>query len=179
MRLHEAAQKLIIQERLGDKVKVSSYWPVPELTRAGLALGRLQQLYWRDTFQISCEYQPSNTREDPSHRLPSSLISTLILVSNSAPSNPLSLTKNLMNSANPSSPNMPRFNISGMAAAISALPQPNTIFSILLRMGQSSSPGSAMQVCGSTANMLRGFSCVPIGFSSGICFTAASRSRRS
>src|SRR5258707_7839416 len=42
MRLHEAAPKLIIQERLGDKVKVSSYWPVPELTRAGLALGRLQ-----------------------------------------------------------------------------------------------------------------------------------------
>ncbi len=42
MRLHEAAPKLIIQERLGDKVKVSSYWPVPELTRAELALGRLQ-----------------------------------------------------------------------------------------------------------------------------------------
>src|SRR5260370_31102127 len=41
MRLHEAAPKLIIQERLGDKVKVSSYWPVPELTRAELALGRL------------------------------------------------------------------------------------------------------------------------------------------
>ncbi len=41
MRLHEAAPKLIIQERLGDKVKVSSYWPVPELTRAGVALGRL------------------------------------------------------------------------------------------------------------------------------------------
>src|SRR5258707_10444896 len=42
MRLHEAAPKLIIQERLGDKVKVLSYWPVPELTRAELALGRLQ-----------------------------------------------------------------------------------------------------------------------------------------
>src|SRR5260221_4541148 len=42
MRLHEAAPKLIIQERVGDKVKVSSYWPVPELTRAELALGRLQ-----------------------------------------------------------------------------------------------------------------------------------------
>src|SRR5258708_36506260 len=41
MRLHEAAPKLIIQEQLGDKVKVSSYWPVPELTRAELALGRL------------------------------------------------------------------------------------------------------------------------------------------
>src|SRR5216684_8087027 len=41
MRLHEAAPKLIIQERLGDKVKVSSYWPVPELTRAELALGQL------------------------------------------------------------------------------------------------------------------------------------------
>ena len=43
MRLHEAAPKLIIQERLGDKGKVSSYWPVPELTRAELALGRLQR----------------------------------------------------------------------------------------------------------------------------------------
>ena len=41
MRLHEAAPKLIIQERVGDKVKVSSYWPVPELTRAELALGQL------------------------------------------------------------------------------------------------------------------------------------------
>src|SRR5258708_39981499 len=39
MRLHEAAPKLIIQERTGDKVKVLSYWPVPELTRAELALG--------------------------------------------------------------------------------------------------------------------------------------------
>ena|SRR5258708_5959028 len=44
MRLHEAAPKLIIQERVGDKVKVSSYWPVPELTRAELALGRLHRL---------------------------------------------------------------------------------------------------------------------------------------
>ena len=44
MRLHEAAPKLIIQEQLGDKVKVSSYWPVPELTRAGLTLGRLHTL---------------------------------------------------------------------------------------------------------------------------------------
>src|SRR5258707_12768777 len=44
MRLHEAAPKLIIQERTGDKMKVSSYWPVPELTRAELALGRLQSL---------------------------------------------------------------------------------------------------------------------------------------
>ena len=42
MRLHEAAPKLIIQERVGDKVKISSYWPVPLLTRAGLALGQLQ-----------------------------------------------------------------------------------------------------------------------------------------
>src|SRR5258707_226573 len=43
MRLHEAAPKLIIQEQFGDKVKVkvSSYWPVPELTRVELALGRL------------------------------------------------------------------------------------------------------------------------------------------
>src|SRR5258708_3854113 len=45
MRLHEAAPKLIIQERVGDKVKVSSYWPVPELTRAKLALGRLQYMF--------------------------------------------------------------------------------------------------------------------------------------
>src|SRR5229473_149537 len=44
MRLHEAAPKLIIQERLGDKVKVSLYWPVPELTRAELALGRLHEV---------------------------------------------------------------------------------------------------------------------------------------
>src|SRR5258708_457445 len=44
MRLHEAAPKLIIQERVGDKVKVSSYWPVPELTRAESALGRLHIL---------------------------------------------------------------------------------------------------------------------------------------
>src|SRR5258708_3749730 len=43
MRLHEAAPKLIIQEQVGDKVKVSSYWPVPELTRAAFALGRLQR----------------------------------------------------------------------------------------------------------------------------------------
>src|SRR5260370_41486733 len=41
MRLHEAAPKLIIQEWVRDKVKVSLYWPVPELTRAELALGRL------------------------------------------------------------------------------------------------------------------------------------------
>ena len=41
MRLHEAAPKLIIQEQTKDKVKVSSYWPVPELTRAELTLGRL------------------------------------------------------------------------------------------------------------------------------------------
>ncbi len=47
MRLHEAAPKLIIQERLGDKVKVSSYWPVPELTRAELALGRLHIVWGR------------------------------------------------------------------------------------------------------------------------------------
>ncbi len=46
MRLHEAAPKLIIQERLEDKVKVSSYWPVPELTRAELALGRLHHPYF-------------------------------------------------------------------------------------------------------------------------------------
>src|SRR5260370_38844671 len=44
MRLHEDAPKVIIQERIGDKVKVSSYWPVPELTRAELALGRLHKM---------------------------------------------------------------------------------------------------------------------------------------
>src|SRR5229473_1553100 len=53
MRLHEAAPKLIIQERVGDKVKVSSYWPVPELTRAELALGRLQQLIAAGCFLLS------------------------------------------------------------------------------------------------------------------------------
>src|SRR5258708_36386949 len=41
MRLHEAAPKLIIQERVGDKMKFSLYCPVALLTRAGLALGRL------------------------------------------------------------------------------------------------------------------------------------------
>src|SRR5258708_3686011 len=41
MRLHEAAPKLIVQERVGVKKKTSSYWPVPELTRAKLALGQL------------------------------------------------------------------------------------------------------------------------------------------
>jgi len=40
MRLHEAAPKLIIQERVGDKEKVSSYCPVALLTRVALALGR-------------------------------------------------------------------------------------------------------------------------------------------
>src|SRR5712692_10635239 len=32
MRLHEAAPKLIIQERVGDKTKISSHGPVPLLT---------------------------------------------------------------------------------------------------------------------------------------------------
>src|SRR5258708_955657 len=45
MRLDKTVPKLIIQERLGGKVKVSSYWPVPELTRAELALGRLQKAF--------------------------------------------------------------------------------------------------------------------------------------
>ena len=52
MRLHEAAPKLIIQERLGDKMKVSSYWPVPELTRAELALGRLHFHYLLPTASV-------------------------------------------------------------------------------------------------------------------------------
>src|SRR5258708_521729 len=41
IRLHEAAPKLIVQERVGERMKISSYWPVPELTRAELALGQL------------------------------------------------------------------------------------------------------------------------------------------
>src|SRR5258708_14647409 len=41
MRLHEAAPKLIVQERVGDRIKISSYCTVASLTRAGLALGRL------------------------------------------------------------------------------------------------------------------------------------------
>ena len=32
MRLHEAAPKLIIQERVGERMKISSYGPVPLLT---------------------------------------------------------------------------------------------------------------------------------------------------
>ncbi len=32
MRLHEAAPKLIIQERIGDRMKISSHEPVPLLT---------------------------------------------------------------------------------------------------------------------------------------------------
>ncbi len=44
MRLHEAAPKLIVQERVGERMKISSYCPVASLTRAGLALGRLQLL---------------------------------------------------------------------------------------------------------------------------------------
>src|SRR5258708_33379272 len=41
MRLHEAAPKLIVQERVGERMKISSYCPVASLTRAGLTLGRL------------------------------------------------------------------------------------------------------------------------------------------
>src|SRR5712692_11860456 len=41
MRLHEAAPKLIVQERVGDRMKNSSYCPVASLTRAGLTLGQL------------------------------------------------------------------------------------------------------------------------------------------
>src|SRR5713226_1039609 len=52
MRLHEAAPKLIIQERLGDKVKVSSYWLVLELTRAELALGWLHFQYVKNDVNI-------------------------------------------------------------------------------------------------------------------------------
>ena len=44
MRLYEAAPKLIIQERVRDRMKISSYCPVASLTRAGLALGRLHKL---------------------------------------------------------------------------------------------------------------------------------------
>ena len=42
IRVHEAAPKLIVQERVGERIKVSSYCPVALLTRAGLALGQLQ-----------------------------------------------------------------------------------------------------------------------------------------
>src|SRR5258708_26156256 len=45
MRVHEAAPKLIVQERVGERMKISSYCPVALLTRAGLALGWLQMLY--------------------------------------------------------------------------------------------------------------------------------------
>ncbi len=41
MRLHEAAPKLMVQERTRERMKISSYWLVPELTRAELALGQL------------------------------------------------------------------------------------------------------------------------------------------
>src|SRR5260370_35119794 len=41
MRLDEAAPKLNIQERVGDRIKLLSYCPVASLTRAGPALGRL------------------------------------------------------------------------------------------------------------------------------------------
>src|SRR5216684_395237 len=68
MRLHEAAPKLIIQERVGDRVKDSSYWPVPELTRAELTLGRLH--YARDLceplgHQASTKASISFQFEDP------------------------------------------------------------------------------------------------------------------
>src|SRR5258708_38696340 len=62
MRLHEAAPKLIIQEQLGDKVKVSSYWPVLELTRAELALGRLHSHSHPWTTQIG--EQPASRSDD-------------------------------------------------------------------------------------------------------------------
>ncbi len=55
MRLHEAAPKLIIQERVGDKMKLSSYCPVASLTRAALALGRLH------TTSQGIAYSPSLT----------------------------------------------------------------------------------------------------------------------
>src|SRR5258708_19492861 len=41
MRLHKAAPKLIVQERVGERMKISSYCLVASLTRAGLALGQL------------------------------------------------------------------------------------------------------------------------------------------
>src|SRR5216684_4479390 len=67
MRLHEAAPKLIIQERLGDKVKVSSYWPVPELTRAELALGRLHSVYM-DDLAVHTKRRAEETEEDHRRR---------------------------------------------------------------------------------------------------------------
>src|SRR5258707_15898791 len=41
MRVHEAAPKLIVQERVRERMKISSYCLVALLTRAGLALGQL------------------------------------------------------------------------------------------------------------------------------------------
>ncbi len=45
MRLHEAAPKLIVQERVRERMKILSYCPVASLTRAGLALGWLQYIH--------------------------------------------------------------------------------------------------------------------------------------
>src|SRR5229473_5380436 len=45
MRLHEAAPKLIIQEQVGDKMKLLSYCPVASLTRAALTLGQLHMAH--------------------------------------------------------------------------------------------------------------------------------------
>ncbi len=44
MRVHEAAPKLIVQEQVRERMKISSYCPVALLTRAGLALGWLQNV---------------------------------------------------------------------------------------------------------------------------------------
>lgn len=80
---------------------------------------------------------------------------------------------------NPSKPWVPRFSMCGTAASISFTPHPKDDFIIPLRISQSSSPGSATQVSGSIANPLSRCSGVAIGVSSGIRFTAASRSCRS
>src|SRR5260370_505264 len=64
MRLHEAAPKLIVQERVGERMKISSYCLVTSLTRAGLALGRLhhqqQQLLIQWAIQMHRQHLPKN-----------------------------------------------------------------------------------------------------------------------
>src|SRR5258708_3784616 len=65
MRLHEAAPKLIVQERVGDKKKTSSYWPVTELTRAKLALGQLHDRWEMVTkeYQAKSAYAQANLHQ--------------------------------------------------------------------------------------------------------------------
>ena len=57
MRVHEAAPKLIVQERVRERMKVSSYCPVALLTRAGLALGWLQEEWVGELRNVACHRQ--------------------------------------------------------------------------------------------------------------------------